>query len=93
MALVIYAIKNDIDQDTVKKDINGLMKFLNSLNPDEPFTQSDVDSAMDCFDERYMTFPRRDISRLSGIVIKENKRNGLPQKVHLKAANNSRYNK
>ena len=86
MSLVIYAIKNEVDEKTLENDIRGLMTFLNGLNPSEPFTWDDVESALECYEERYYRFPRQDISKLSGIEIKANRRNRLPQKIHLKAA-------
>lgn len=83
MCLCIYAVKCGVSEEELREDIKQLMPFLNELNPDEPFTETDVESALDCFEERYKTFPRNDISKLSGIVIKANKRNGRTQEVHL----------
>lgn len=83
MCLCIYAIKCDVDEDTLRADIRALMPFLNDLNPSEPFTDEDVESALECFEERYKTFPRDDIAKLSGIAIKENKRNGRKQEQHM----------
>lgn len=36
-----------------------------------------------CYDERYKTFPRSDISKLTAIEIKENGRNYRSQREHL----------
>lgn len=57
-----------------------------SLNPDHPFTEAGVDSALECLDGRYATFPRSDIARLTDIEIPPNKRNGQKQADHLEEA-------
>lgn len=87
MALTIYAIKNDIPLEKLKKDAYGLIPFLNGLHEQEPFTKSDVDSALECYDNRYATFPIDDISKLTAIAITKNKRNGRKQKDHVKIMN------
>lgn len=87
MALAIYAAKCGIyDRDEVKAAAMGLVPYLDSLSPEHPFTEADVDSALECLDGRYTTFPRRDIARLTDIEIQPNKRNGRKQKVHLMGA-------
>lgn len=87
MALAIYAAKCGIyDRDEVKAAAMGLVPYLDSLNPEHPFTEADVDSAMECLDGRYATFPRSDIARLTDIEIPANKRNGRKQAVHLMGA-------
>ena len=79
-------MKCGVPFEKVKKDAYDLIPFLNSLKADEPFTESDVNSALECYDSNYVTFPREDISKLTAISIQPNKRNGRPQKVHLKGA-------
>lgn len=86
MMLAIYGIKAGIDFEEVKQDAYTLIPFMNGLTAEDPFTSTDVESALECFDERYFTFPRDDISRLSGIPIPTNKRNGRPQAAHLQRA-------
>lgn len=83
MCLAIYAVKCGIGKDELERDAYGLIPFLNKLNPKEPFTETDVKSALECFDERYIRFPRDDVSRVSGIPIKANKRNHRPQAQHM----------
>ena len=83
MCLAIYGVKSGVSEEQVKKDALELLPFLNNLSETEPFTKNDINSALDCFDERYITFPIKDISKLSGIVIEKNKRNGRKQVVHL----------
>ena len=97
MCLAIYAVKAGIDEEELKRDAFGLMPFLNDIAPSDPFTESDVESALECYDERYVRFPIDDISRLSGITIQKNKRNGRKQSVHLEGARaiqaiNDRFN-
>ena len=86
MMLSIYAVKSGIDYEELERDAHDLMPFMNDLYPTEPFTEIDIQSALECYDERYYTFPRDDISRLSGIEIQANKRNGQRQADHLEEA-------
>lgn len=83
MALAIYGAKNDKTYDEVWDDAMSLIPFLNSLNPKEPFTREDCEVALECYDDRYKTFPIRDIEKITGIPIPRNKRNGRKQEVHL----------
>ena len=91
MALAIYAAKCGIyDRGEVKRAAMGLVPYLDSLNPEHPFTEADVDSALECLDGRYVTFPRSDIARLTNIEIPPNKRNGRKQATHIAIVNNMR---
>ena len=90
MCLAIYGVKSGIGKEQVVKDSIDLIPFLNGLDDKEPFTESDVKSALECFDERYVTFPIDDISKISGILIEKNKRNGRKQELHLKIARATR---
>ena len=84
MCLAIYASKCGVDYERLQKDAYGLKQFLNDISPEHPFTDSDIESALECYDLRYVTFPRNDIAVVSGIQIKENKRNGRSQEMHMK---------
>lgn len=86
MALAIYAVKCGISEEELRSDANAFVIFMNDLKPDEPFLESDVESALECFDISYATFPRKDIERITGIEIPENKRNKRTRKEHLQAA-------
>lgn len=86
MCLAIYAVKNDVSFEQLRDDAYALVPRFNAMDLDHPFTQSDVDSALECFDERYRTFPRHDIASLSAIPIIPNKRNGRKQVQHLAGA-------
>ena len=57
--------------------------MLNDPHPEDPFLESDAESALDCFDERYTTFPRASLEALTGIPIPENKRNHQDRHTHL----------
>ena len=85
MCLAIYGVKCDVGLDTVRADAFGMIPFLNAINPSAPFTEQDVESALECYDPRYCTFPILDIEKLSGIAINRNKRNWRKQYVHLRS--------
>ena len=86
MCLAIYAVKCGVDFENLKKDAYSLIPFLNELSADDEFTSTDVDSALECFDANYATFPRKDIERLTAIALPINKRNHRPQEKHLEYA-------
>jgi len=86
MTLAIYAIKCDVSYEELEDDAYDLIEFMNQVDPENEFTRNDVASALECYDERYKTFPRNDISKLTAIEIKKNKRNGQNQKDHLEEA-------
>lgn len=86
MCLAIYGVKCNVPYDQVEQDAYDFVPFLNDINPTEPFTASDVESALECYDHRYCTFPIKDIETISGISIERNKRNGRDQKRHLARA-------
>lgn len=86
MTLVIYGIKCGISKKEIKKDAIDLIPFLNGLNHEKTFTVDDIKSALECYDERYNTFPLKDIEKLTNIRIDKNKRNGRKQAMHLKIA-------
>ena len=83
---VMNGIKCGLSKDEIKQDAIDLIPFLNGLNEKEPFTEEDIKSALECYDERYNTFPLKDIEKLTNIRIERNKRNGRKQDQHLKIA-------
>lgn len=85
MALAIYAAKCNISEEELENDAFRFMRMLNDLNPKEPFLQADVKAALNCFDERYITFPRSSIEYLTGITIPKRKRNHQDRQTHLQA--------
>lgn len=90
MCLAIYGVKCGIPFEEVKKKAFELIPFLNSINPQEPFTENDCLSALECYDTRYCTFPIDDIIKISGIDIEKNKRNGRKQDLHLRLARSNK---
>ena len=86
MALAIFAVKCGItDRDRVMADMESLVPFLNSIKPDDdkPFgADGEVRAAMECFDLRYATFPRKDLERITAIAMPPNKRNGRTLEQH-----------
>ena len=86
MCLAIYARKCDIDEDELRSDALALIPLLDT-NPDNRFTQDDVVKALEVYNETYCTFPRKDIEKISGIVIPPNKRNGRKRADHIKLMN------
>lgn len=90
MCLAIYAAKCDIDEDELRADAFDLIPLMNDIAKEEPFTEADVLAALECFDERYIHFPRGDISKLADIEILPNKRNYRTLDAHLKLLNATR---
>ena len=86
MTLAIFAEKCGISEEELTKDAYSLIPFLNNLKPENPFTKDDVDSALECFDAAYITFPRKDIEKITGIRIDPSKSNGRKQDLHLAGA-------
>lgn len=88
MALSIYAKKCNIPEDKLRIDAYNLLEAFEKLtiSNDNHFTIDDIESALALYSEDYITFPRREIERLTGIVMPPNKRNGRSQKAHLQRA-------
>ena len=86
MCLAIYAVKCGVSKKQLKNDMQAIFPKLRELAHENEFTQKDVDSALEAYDKGYFCFTRDDISKLSGILILPNKRNGRPQKLHLAGA-------
>ena len=87
MALAIFAAKCGIlDKEKVKADAMQFLDKFNEIKPDEPFTEHDIDSALECLDLRYCTFPRKDLEKITAVAMPPNKRNGRSQADHLKIA-------
>lgn len=87
MFLVVYAIKCEVSREQVEKDIRELKPLLDlKAEPQFPFTEHDIESALEAYDESFVTFPIKDIERHSKIQIKRNKRNKRSQAKHLEGA-------
>lgn len=88
MVLSIYAKKCGIDKAELEKDAFELVKLLDSLTIDEEnhFVREDILSALEMYNDNYITFPINSIVSLTAIPIDKNKRNGRKQDIHLKIA-------
>lgn len=88
MCLAVYAAKCNIPYERLRNDAISLIPRMGELtdDPENPFTEEDVDDALKAYQESYKTFPRKTIQLISGIFIPENKRNYRTQKKHLAIA-------
>lgn len=87
-ALASYAVKCDISEDELRKDAYDLKDLMNKLQDD--FTDDDIESALNFYQESFITFPRAEIEKISGLDIPQNRRNGRKQALHLKLARANR---
>ena len=94
LALAVYAMKCDIEEEELKRDAYSLLSKMEGLTKDDDnhFTEQDIEDALMGFKIWYCTFPRNSISYLTGLTIKENKRNqpNRGQEIHLKIARANR---
>ena len=98
MMLAIYAKKcsyydakhnpNPVTREELENDCEALKVHMESLtvSDDNHFDDDDVLDALEAFDERWVTYPRRMVMYRTGIFIAANKRNGQKQKDHLEEA-------
>ena len=68
------------------KDAYSLLEIYDDMSVEDinRFTEDDIKCALEMYNEDYVTFPRDDIAKLSGLQIEKNKRNGRKQEEHLK---------
>ena len=85
MTLAIYAKKCNIDEAELRRDAFDLLKPYDDMSEEDinHFTKDDIVCALEMFNEDYVTFPRDDISKLSGMTMPVNKRNWRKQAEHL----------
>lgn len=85
MTLAIYAKKCGIDEEELRRDAFALIQPYDDMSEDDVnrFTSEDVICALEMFNEDYVTFPRDDIAKISGLQIVANKRNWRKQAQHL----------
>lgn len=98
MILAMYAHKcsfydaeknpDPVTREELERDCFSLIDHMEELTnaEDNHFGAEDVLDALEAFDERWITYPRRSIEYKSGIAIPQNKRNGRDQITHLKIA-------
>ena len=86
MTLAIYAKKCGIEEDELRRDAFSLLRPYDEMSEEEinRFTQDDIVCALEMFNEDYVTFPRDDIAKLSGLTMPVNKRNWRKRADHLK---------
>lgn len=87
MCLVIYACKCDVSKKKLEADMQEMFEELKTISHENPFTQEDVSSAMECYSKDYYNFTIDDIELLSGVRIEKNKRNGRKQADHIRLMN------
>ena len=92
MCLSIYAKKSGIDREELEKIAFDLVTEFDKLTTtkDNAFTIADVLSALEMYNDDYIRFPIKSISRITNIQIDKNKRNGRKQEEHIKYMNTIR---
>jgi len=92
MTLAIYAKKCGISEEELRHDAFALLRPYDDMSVEDinRFTKDDVVCALEMFNEDYVTFPRDDIAKLSGLTMPVNKRNWRKQEQHLKIARATR---
>ena len=92
MTLAIYAKKCGISEDELRRDAFSLLKPYDDMSVEDinRFTKDDVVCALEMFNEDYVTFPRDDIAKISGLTMPVNKRNWRKQEQHLRIARATR---
>lgn len=88
MCLAVYAQKCGIPRYRLETDAFGMVGLLDEKteHDDNHFTRADVLSALEMYNDSYITFPIETISQLTDLRIERNKRNGRKQTLHLKIA-------
>lgn len=88
MTLSVYAKKCNVPFEELKKDAYGLLNRFDGLSTSKEnrFTKKDIQAALEAYKDGAVNYPRDTIAKLSGIEIKENKRNYRTQREHLKGA-------
>lgn len=88
MTLAIYAKKCCVPFEDLQRDAFTLLDIYDDMSIEDinRFTEDDIQCALEMYNEDYVTFPRDDIAKLSGLQIEKNKRNFLKQKEHLQIA-------
>ncbi len=77
-ALTVYAAKCGVTFEELKQDAFELKDLMNKKAPDNPFTNDDIYAALKAYDENHKSFTRDEISKVTAIDIKANKRRPQP---------------
>ncbi len=75
---------NPVTEQELRKDAYSLLPLMQNLQDD--FEVDDVESALNFYQESYISFPREEIIKVSGLTMPENRRNFRSQDLHLKGA-------
>lgn len=86
MCVVIYACKCDVPKEKLKEDLQSCFEQLRLYQHENELTQTDVDSALECYSRDYYNFTIDDIELLTDIRIERNKRKYQRQSDHLAEA-------
>ena len=88
MVLAIYAKKCGLSREELEDDAFSLVDMLDRMTTEDEnhFTREDVLSALEMYNDNYITFPIDSISKLTAIHIEKNKRNYRKQAAHLARA-------
>ena len=77
------------DEDELREDAFGLLERYDDMSVEDinRFTRDDIVCALEMFNEDYVTFPRDDIAKLSGMAMPVNKRNWRKRSDHVRVMN------
>ena len=75
---------NPVTFEEVKRDAESLREKLDKVKPEYPMSDSDISSALECFDTSFVLFPRETIERLTAIPMPQQKRNYRKQAIHMR---------
>ena len=77
------------DEDELREDAFGLLERYDDMSVEDinRFTRDDIVCALEMFNEDYVTFPRDDIAKLSGMTMPVNKRNWRKRSDHVRVMN------
>lgn len=79
---------NPVTFEQVRADAYSLKDSFNNLNSEEPFTDSDIEAALECFDWDFANSTIETVSSHVGFEIRRNeRRNGRPLEQHVKYMN------
>ena len=92
MVLSVYARKCNIDYQELEKDAYDLFDLMESMTvrEDNHFTREDIMSALEMYNDNYITYPIDSIVQRTGIEIKKNKRNYRTRATHIRIVNQTR---
>lgn len=92
LTLAVYAMKCNVSKEELARDAYSLLRRMDKITTteDNHFTTQDIEDALMGYSLWYCTFPRNSIKYLTGLEIKENRRNGRTQAMHLRLARSNR---